>query len=449
MGRARVPILVGLVGAFVLMGVAVFVATLGSGQNSVTPSSSIAVTERPSRAATSSTAAPSASPAVCATVRHPEPAPDEVLVSFGCESVPTELRSVIRLVEDGAGPAERITAAFDALFDGPRPDERRRGYTLMFADEWADLAFSVEVLPDGLALVDFDEAILGFGPPNTSAQLHGLSETMRATGLQFPEVTAIELRVRGSCGAITIWLGEVADCLHFAEPIGAVADCPVVEPASLPNGAPLTATRAYRDLGGLLSWGVGQNAVTLRVSHRSSIGIEVFAESEDAVGMSIGPRDVWAFSAGREIEPGITRPMIAWDDGEGCVYAAYFGPEATLNDLERGASLFVGVNPDRPTVHGYWLFRDGHPEATAAALFFDTFSFAGRSPCVVSIAEVVQADVGDLSINVIGAWEMACTDGVDADEAAFVEALASVTAGNFDADELILSGPDVELRFGR
>jgi len=40
-GRARVPILIGLVGAFVLMAVAVFVATMGDGRMRATPAPTV------------------------------------------------------------------------------------------------------------------------------------------------------------------------------------------------------------------------------------------------------------------------------------------------------------------------------------------------------------------------------------------------------------------------
>lgn len=452
-GNARVPILIGLVGAILLMGVAVFVATMGDGRIRASPAPTVAL-DRPGSPGLSSSPSPSASlpVAACLQTPNPEPGSNEVLVYFGCDPNSAGIRPVVRDVADGADPSERMTTALDALFDGPAPEERGPGFTPALPAEWADVSFTVELLPDGLAILDFDQSILDLGPPNTAAQFHFLTESIGSTGFQFLEVTAMELRVRGSCGAFVVWMGELAGCLHLAEPLGAVGDCPIVEPASLPSGAPLTPPRAYRNLGGGLSWGSGDDTVTLWVSHRSSIGIEQFADAEGAVPMQVGENPGWAFSDGRELEPGVVRPMIAWEDGQGCVYTAYFAGGSSLADLERGAARFAGEAPEDATAHGWWSFQsgdlNGEPIAGGRGLFIDSHSLSGRTPCNAYMAEVT-FEGPIMSITQFQVQELECMGDTWASEEAYLAALSVVTTGQAYEDRLVLSGPGVELRIDR
>lgn len=380
---------------------------------------------------------------------------DEVLVFFGCEWVPNESRAVLRSVADVGTISDRLIVALEALFDGPTSEEEELGYHATVPAEWGDIPFSVELLPDGLAILDFDDAILLGSVPNSSAQLGLLSFSISATAFQFLEVTAIELRVEGSCGAFAVWLGEVGQCIHQAEPVEAVSDCPIVEPMTLPSGAPLTPARSYRNLGGGLSWGSGDDTVTQWVSHRSSRSLEQFADADDAVTIMVGDRQGWAFPGGRELESGIIRPMIAWDDGQGCVYTAYFAAGASLDDLEQGADSFAGHPHDGPVYAGWWSLRSGErdgqavpPDATGSTLFIDSHSLSGRAPCNSYGADIELAGetitVGDMV-----ATEVGCAEDVAGAESAYLAALGMVTTARIEGGELVFSGPDVELRFTR
>lgn len=95
-GRARVPILVGLVGAFVLMAVAVFVAsTMGGGAQKATPSASVVPSAVRSVVSTGSRPPEVALP--CADLNDPAIGVDEVLVYFTCEPPPADPRRVVRV----------------------------------------------------------------------------------------------------------------------------------------------------------------------------------------------------------------------------------------------------------------------------------------------------------------------------------------------------------------
>lgn len=387
----------------------------------------------------------------CEGMPDRQPRPDEALVHFTCDPNAVELRGVVRPAGD-TGPAERLTAALDALFAGPNPDEIDLGFGGTVPEEWSELPFSVELEPDGLAVVSFDRAILRLGAPNTSAQLHSLSESLRATGLQFTEVTAIELAVEGRCGAIAVWLAEVADCVHLAEPMGDVADCPILAPASLPSGGLLTPPRPYRNLGGILSWGSAGDTVTLSVSHRSSIGIEQIAAEEGAVPMRVGARAGWAFPDGRELEPGVRLPAIAWDDGDGCVYVASFSA-VDVPDLTHAAALFSGERPIVPDTLGWWTLRsaewDGGGISSGESIFVDAHSLSGRTPCAAYGAEIVRQ--GE-SLTVPGLKidsEVGCVGDAWASEEAYLGALRRVASAGLEGERLVLTGPGVELRFGR
>jgi heat shock protein HslJ len=380
---------------------------------------------------------------------------DEVLVFFGCEWVPNESRAVLRSVADVGTISDRLIVALEALFDGPTSEEEELGYHGTVPAEWGVIPFSVELLPDGLAILDFDDAILLGSVPNTSAQLGSLSFSISATAFQFLEVTAIELRVRGSCGAFAVWLGEVGQCIHQAEPVEAVSDCPIVEPMTLPSGAPLTPARSYRNLGGGLSWGSGDDTVTQWVSHRSSITLEQLADATGAVAIMVGDREGWAFPDGRELESGIIRPMIAWDDGQGCVYTAYFAAGASLDDLEQGADSFAGLPHDGPIYAGWWSLRSGErdgqavpADATGSSLFIDSHSLSGRAPCNSYGAEF-ELDGETISVGRILQSLAFCSDGTEAAETAYLSALSSVTTARIEGGELVFIGPDVELRFTR
>ncbi len=384
-----------------------------------------------------------------------EVGPDEVLVFFGCDWVPNESRAVLRSVASTASTSDRLIVALEALFDGPTSEEEALGFHETVPAEWGDTPFTVEVHPDGLAILDFDDAILLGSVPNTGAQLGSLSFSISSTALQFLEVTAIELRVRGSCGAFAVWLGEVGQCVHLAEPVEAVSDCPIVEPMNLPSGAPLTPARPYRNLGGGLSWGTGDDAVTQWVSHRSSSSLDQHADADGAVAIAVGDRQGWAFPDGRELESGIVRPMIAWDDGQGCVYTAYFAAGASLDELEQGADSFAGRPHDGPVYAGWWSLRsgerDGHsvpPDAVGSSLFVDSHSLSGRAPCNSYGADLeVEGEtirVGPILQSLIG-----CAGGVAAAEMAYIDALSRVTTASVDGGELVFIGPAVKLRFTR
>jgi heat shock protein HslJ len=418
------------------------------------PSASVAVAAPSAQesATPRQSSAPAVPVAACMASADPEPQPDEVLVYFPCDVNSVDYRPVIRSVSATTDPSAQLTETLGAFFAGPNPDEVALGFSPSVPFEWSDVPFTVEVARDGLAILSFDQSILRLGPPNSGAQHHSLVENLGATALQLLEVTAIELRVGGSCAAFAVWLSEVGTCTHIAESDSVVGDCPIVEPASLLSGAPLTPARSYRNLGGLVSWGTDEHTVTVYVSHRSSVGLERFAGSEGAMPISVRNRPGWAVPTGLELEPGVIRPAIAWDDGEGCVYAAYLAQGSSLSDLERSAALFSGIEPARPVAQGWWTWDagtlNGQVVPVAPSIFIDSNGLAGRTRCHAYTASMeFMPDL--LTIEPVQSSHVGCVGDGWAAEEMYLEALGLITSVRFEGDLLVLAGNGVELRFRR
>jgi spore germination protein GerM len=137
-------------------------------------------------------------------------------VYFGCSPrqgplVPAVPARIVR-VESGSDP---MRVALRALFAGPTDPESRAGYISSFSAASAKIPFRVARLANGLAVVDFDRAILDVNAPRpdpTQNPRHLFVATMDAhqivaTLSQFPGVRRVAIlicgepwcRVRGEC----------------------------------------------------------------------------------------------------------------------------------------------------------------------------------------------------------------------------------------------------------
>lgn len=217
-GKARASLIIGLVGAFVLMAVAIAVAVIG-GEPEPTPEvgPSTAMSPSPAASASSSGARSIESALTCADLEDPVVGVHEVLVFFTCESSPTDLRAVLREGPGVAPVEDYLSTALEQLLAGPSPAEEAAGFRAPLPAEWADVPHTVDLL-DGLAIIDFDRDILRLGAPNTGSQIHLVSTALTRTALQFPSVTGIELHIGGSCGAFVVWMGEISHCLVGGDP---------------------------------------------------------------------------------------------------------------------------------------------------------------------------------------------------------------------------------------
>lgn len=86
--------------------------------------------------------------------------PSSVLVFFGCtpDQGPVIGAVPARVVPVPAGKKpERV--ALENLLGGPTAEEGRAGYVSNFGDASRGVAFEVEVREDGLAVVNFDQAV--------------------------------------------------------------------------------------------------------------------------------------------------------------------------------------------------------------------------------------------------------------------------------------------------
>ncbi len=197
-GKARVPLIIGLVGAFILMGVAIFVAV-------GTPQRRAVATASPSPTAvvgTSEEAAPDASTTsalACADQGDPVPTSDQIMVFFTCEPPPANPRPVFR-IDPGVDAIEaRIHFALEQLLAGPTPEERDLGYSSVFPQDSEELLIGVEVGEDGLVTIDFADELRQMNNLNTSHQSFIVFGTLGASVFQFHDVRAVEFRIAGSC----------------------------------------------------------------------------------------------------------------------------------------------------------------------------------------------------------------------------------------------------------
>lgn len=204
-GRARTPLLIGLVLAALLAVVALAVAVLGNRQ------STTLVDPSPATSPSVSASSEPVEPAACLASDDRAPRPDEVRVFFTCGPPAVEHRAAFRSVAEDASPETRLAAALAALLAGPTAEERAVGSGPVVPSDWGAFTDSIKLV-DHVAVVDLDFGIVGHSAPNTGAQLRAMSLGIGQTALGVDGVGAVEVHVGGSCGAFVIWMGEIADC---------------------------------------------------------------------------------------------------------------------------------------------------------------------------------------------------------------------------------------------
>jgi hypothetical protein len=214
--------------------------------------------------------------------------PDPSFVIGSCGDIePIGARSTEYLVYfpcadgSGFGSATRVSAlaaaedilagAIRDILDGPVEQEQAAGMTSVAPAGSGDLVVSADVDADGLAVLRFDPRLreLMLDPR--------LLDAMRATGLQFHEVTALELQLGDSCAEFFAIFG--AGCDHLAKPVQIAGDCPVVPPAFLPSGAGITTARPFPGQPRTVSWGAGDDIVRQEVGERG--GSAAFDDGQD------------------------------------------------------------------------------------------------------------------------------------------------------------------------
>lgn len=121
------------------------------------------------------------------------------------------------------------------------------------------------------------------------------------------------------------------------------------------------------------------------------------------------------------------------------------------------AALLAGcadATVDAEPLQGAWVLTSG---ADARGAFIDAASpitlkvegrdFSGRSPCN-SYSGTLDASAGGLGLGSFGSTEAACADPEQMDlEGRYYAALGDVERAERTADELVLTGPGVELVF--
>lgn len=207
--------------------------------------------------------------AACDEELAPEPGVDEVLTYFMCEPPPAEPRALIREGSSSSEPAEELRIAIEALLAGPTAAERERGYSSVFPPNSEDLLARVAWQEDGLAIIDFHQAVTE-GALNSSHNRFVLFRTLEETAFQFDAVTAIEYRLEGSCADFAAYFETICDHTVKSEALTSVLDCPIVPPAELPSGAATTVARVNVPAPfSQVSWGSGTDTVTQRVARHT------------------------------------------------------------------------------------------------------------------------------------------------------------------------------------
>ena len=272
--------------------------------------------------------------APCEDIAPPAGGEDIVLVYFPCGAGSLDQASGVRSIAFDVPVFERLQAALRAVLDGPSALEQEAGMVGVVPTGSSALLRAIEAQEnDGLAIVDFDPALARIENLSTSASGGAFIRSMRETALQFDEVTAVEFRLGGSCDAFFEVFQGV--CQHVAEPVEEVSDCPIVPPAELPSGAPVTEPRSWPGQP-LVSWGSGQDTVTEAPGHRDSAGLP-----DDGAPVLVRGYE------GR-VRPGgdFPRPLpmeITWVE-EGCPYSVFValsgGEDAVIEYAARfGPSL--------------------------------------------------------------------------------------------------------------
>ena len=172
--------------------------------------------------------------------------PGSVLVFFTCADAdpPADVYPVERPGPDSADAAARLTAALEALLEGPSSAEAARGYDSWFGSETAGMLNEASIDADGHAVVDFADFSGVIPNASTSAGSQVLLASLNATVFQDDEVTEIEYRFDGSCDAFWNWLQT--ECQVVTDPADGpgTADLPPFACDLLPAEDPGDATHA-------------------------------------------------------------------------------------------------------------------------------------------------------------------------------------------------------------
>jgi hypothetical protein len=316
--RPRWPALTALVTASLVLAVA---AGIGLGQLVPEPTGSPSPSPEPTADVTP------APIGACEPLAPPAGGEDVVLVYFPCgEPAPGDPVSSTRSVARDTPTAQRIETAVRAVLDGPSDLEAEYGRQAVAPEGSSGLLARVELADDGLATVDFDPSLREVNNLSASAAAGAFLGSLRETVLQFDEVTAVELTMDGSCDAF--FEHFQAACQHFAEPVEPLADCPIIPPAELPSGAPITEPRAYPGQP-MVSWGSGADTVTQRpgLSQSPTQGRPHTPITVRGHAGSVAPEDDGSFE-------------LFWRD-DGCDYAVWF----TVADLDAAIDFAERYGP--------------------------------------------------------------------------------------------------------
>jgi len=341
----------------------------------------------------------------CEDIRAPSGGGDVILVYFPCAGPTLEQASGTRSVSFEMPVIEQLETAVRAVLDGPSELEQSAGMVAVVLHRSSALLAEVDLSEDdGLAILDFDPALTEINNLSTTSESAAFARSLEATVLQFDEVTAVEFQMGGSCDAFFEFFQST--CHHVAKPVEQVSDCPIVPPAELPSGAPITAPRPYPGQP-MVSWGSGEDTVTEAPGHRDG-GLGIDSGTPVVVRGYPGfvrPSGDMPLPQPMEIgwvEEGCPyRVFVALAGGEEAVieYAARFGPSmaqpspppaepVTTSVEEEGIRLTVTLDRDR-TVFGQRVLAT----ATIENIGTDSVFWGHSSTCVFPAQVQVRPDL--------------------------------------------------------
>jgi spore germination protein GerM len=149
------------------------------------------------------------SPVPCAEAAEPPEA--DVHAFFHCAGAELEEPRPVARPAAADDATARLDAALRGLLAGPTAAERSAGYISLFSEQTALALLSVEIGPDGLAVVDFADLRVVLNNASTSTGSQILLAQLEATVFQVPEVTGVEYRIHGSCATFWEWLQRACE----------------------------------------------------------------------------------------------------------------------------------------------------------------------------------------------------------------------------------------------
>ncbi len=140
----------------------------------------------------------------------PAPRPERSVDLYFTTGDGTDCGEVTGFPRSAAGVVAPIGFALDALVAGPTAAEKAQGASSWFSSATAGAIRSVNLMSDGLLIVDLDDIRATIPGASTSCGSEGLLANLNTTVFQFPVVKRVRYEIKGDCDLFYNWLQR--DC---------------------------------------------------------------------------------------------------------------------------------------------------------------------------------------------------------------------------------------------